>query len=1537
MIEIDWEKFMRITPGSLSEEEKDEIYEAIVWFNPNDSLDRQYLIQFIHVSQEILKFKFRQVKTLTNKLDEVTSKSEKETSSKLQNYVDEIKLLRDELDYYKKVGRNNESFASSSNEDLKRELLKSQVQAKELFKELKEKEKDLMHERKEVERYASQVATLEIKEQEVKRELKALQEEIVQKTSESLQGSPESGVEKQGVCTEIIREKNKHIQQLLEDIEVMENENISLRSKISSIKDELSETISHMVEITAELSKLRHLNKEYVSREADFKDKINSLMFQIEELVEEKTKINNKFDEYVLMFNEKVQEWKEVLDLKDNEIIKLKNEIKDLYSSTNAISASEAADAQLNKKLIQQQEQIEILQLELQNATEDIRSSSELIEKLKEKQIHLLSGPLHSQSSTILLEEKIKVLEEKLIYAEEDAHVKAEEMSDLVIQLREYESNVFGLPEAVEKIKKLEKTIEKKDFQAERLIEICNNLEMKLDNLEQQNLALRDRLGLSISDEIDTSGVVLKYKKDEELMQNLKCQLNRKEEELIKVKLKCRKLMTSAKMFPSKAIMQCPVKFENKKLQTDTSQLDEKLPVKLELILKENDALRKGMHEILESIREQNCLGTVEVQSTSLKRLLEALDSRHVSGWYHPAMRLQAQLCSEEGKNDELRNQIRSMRAEEKKKASELQNAYLKIQSLENDFSNSRLEEEKEAQSENSSSTGEGRNSPVAYLAHTVLERKVIELESRLHESKMMCDSKVANFEEKEKLFMAEKEMLLVKLEELECQVNMFKNQNQHSNFKEFCELTSQITVLNRKVNYLTNLESSNNQNYRKLKQEFIDQEEKMLQDILKLQNQKLELLYKIENLEKTVLNAVPVEKFVSVSNELATIQAKYKCAISLVLVEESDNNENLKTEISLLQSEKQFLLDELKIAKEKLIVAEALISEEAVTKGDFSNEISAFARNLAASETRELNEKQKCTHLEKINNALLLQQSEFEGRNKELLEKVEKLTEENFKLKEVERNLREKVLNHFAGEERNVLEAKVEKLEEKVLKLSAEKENIQELFEISQGQCRAYQEWKDADQILLSSQNEQILLLQASNDNAASISRLSHELTMSKLLTSELTKKNNDLKIQLTKLLAENLNLEGKILEHRNEFFKTKKKHLTHVGYLYQTISEIRTIYGCSVVFRDLEEVYNMKLDLKKEKKKLVGKMSSLKTESQEYLLKKAEMEAQLEGLEDLKTALKSDAKNLITWHNKSTELRIKEAKYRRENDFLIEEVSQLRNRVKKLNEELILLEQKNIEREKEWEGKQLLWEENQFKMSMLLQKQGTEENFKIFCDASTFTDNITENIGNDSLERESVLAQEENAPLMNEGVAELKESQRKEENIGTAEDKEFCDINNTSKILDFEQRTCQRKIDSKEKEAFRVTIGSLQSIIKQKEETILRYQDLLKRGREEHGKAYSKLQEELKTLNGALAVQSRAYNKLKNAVQMNHFSGDNVPLIVEKYVTTIQELEEELRECQLNLSSVNTQAFANKQEVEKWKNLATERLLQLEDSRRR
>ncbi|XP_055627990.1 centrosomal protein cep290 isoform X2 [Toxorhynchites rutilus septentrionalis] len=72
-------------------------------------------------------------------------------------------------------------------------------------------------------------------------------------------------------------------------------------------------------------------------------------------------------------------------------------------------------------------------------------------------------------------------------------------------------------------------------------------------------------------------------------------------------------------------------------------QLEEKYVA----VVEENENLRIGMHEILEKLRDYDAMSNhLTIDTSTLERLLHALDARSVSGWYHPAMRLQNELLA---------------------------------------------------------------------------------------------------------------------------------------------------------------------------------------------------------------------------------------------------------------------------------------------------------------------------------------------------------------------------------------------------------------------------------------------------------------------------------------------------------------------------------------------------------------------------------------------------------------------------------------------------------------------------------------------------------------------------------------------------------------------------------------------------------------------------------------------------------------------------------------------------------------------------
>ena len=67
----------------------------------------------------------------------------------------------------------------------------------------------------------------------------------------------------------------------------------------------------------------------------------------------------------------------------------------------------------------------------------------------------------------------------------------------------------------------------------------------------------------------------------------------------------------------------------------------------------ENDELRRGMEEILDSVKQQDGKSNVVISAPSLDRLLDILDARHLwGGDYHPAMGLKAKIGRLDGANE---------------------------------------------------------------------------------------------------------------------------------------------------------------------------------------------------------------------------------------------------------------------------------------------------------------------------------------------------------------------------------------------------------------------------------------------------------------------------------------------------------------------------------------------------------------------------------------------------------------------------------------------------------------------------------------------------------------------------------------------------------------------------------------------------------------------------------------------------------------------------------------------------------------------
>lgn len=90
----------------------------------------------------------------------------------------------------------------------------------------------------------------------------------------------------------------------------------------------------------------------------------------------------------------------------------------------------------------------------------------------------------------------------------------------------------------MEENRKLKRDLEIRDNQIEELIDSSNRLHQEADLLEQDNLAMREKLGLSVDEVVRPKGMIARHKEAQTKMAMLQKELDECKETIVNLKLK---------------------------------------------------------------------------------------------------------------------------------------------------------------------------------------------------------------------------------------------------------------------------------------------------------------------------------------------------------------------------------------------------------------------------------------------------------------------------------------------------------------------------------------------------------------------------------------------------------------------------------------------------------------------------------------------------------------------------------------------------------------------------------------------------------------------------------------------------------------------------------------------------------------------------------------------------------------------------------------------------------------------------------------
>ncbi|XP_061225334.1 centrosomal protein of 290 kDa [Neopsephotus bourkii] len=1589
---LDWKKLMKVDPDALPRQEElaDRLLETVLKVDGKD-LKTETLGKLIHlfkITQSLLKMKTQEVELALEEVEkagEEQAKCENKLKAKVMKLQNELQMAQ------KSAGGRDPRF-------LRDEICQLEKQLEQKERQLTDIEKDLEKEKKMNEQLALRNEDAEKENIKLRRENEELCQDVVD-YQRQIDSQKEAILLRRGENSDYrsqLSKKNFELVQYLDEIQNLTEANEKLDIQNQEMRKNLEESVQEMEKMTDEYNKMKLIVQQSDTVMDHLRKEKEQYKFQVQELSDQ-LKAKNEED-YPLMaaVNAKVEEWKNILASKDDELLQhqqmlfnLKEKLKmaQLDVDRNSIMA-------LQQGVQERDAQIRLLTEQVEQYTKEMEQNTLLIEELRnDLQKDKGHSSLAQQNRIGEMQEKLKMLEDRTKEAEKaaelaeaDAREKDKELVATLKRMRDYELGIYGLEEAVAEINDLKKQIRIRDHEIETLIKEGNKLELKINDFLDENEELRERLGLEPKTMIDLSefrnSKALKQQQYTAENQILLQEIERLEEERIELKKQIRKLaqekgrristtgldtgnvqitdsfteekgMNKRKLDLLNRQDITEAKAKNEYLANELSMRERdleknrtviaKFQCKLKELSEENKQLEQGMKEILQAVKEMQKDSNVKGGETaliipSLNRLVNAMESKNSEGIFDTSVHLKAQVDQLSGRNEELRRELKQTQKEATSFSNQLASANEKIAQLKNEISLLQ-------QSEGANIVFQTVNLPEGMVPSSVnminslneyLIRLVQELENKEQLLKQLEDA-VEDYKRKfavirhqqgllYKEYQSQKESWQKESEDMKEKMRKLEEQKEqdatkikaYSNLlsalqldpdetkKVLAENSRKITVL--QVNersltrqYTTLLETERHlrKENEKLKGEITHIETAVTQKIGNLQRFKEMASFKIAALQKVLDASVPLSELELANKQYNALTAKYRDMLQKdnVLVQQTTNMEHVECENISLKAQINLLNKELEITKEKLHTVEQAWEQmtklgddntmDKATKAVTNSEILSISKKITMLEMKELNERQRAEHSQRMYEQLRNTVKQIEERNFELETKFAELTKINLEAQKVEQELRDELSKSVSKAVSDADRRQIMDLEKREMELKTEVSKLRELSDVAKMQVEALearQQYRDKEVECL---RMQILDYQAQSDERTVIAKLHQQIVYLQNNESDAIGKLETLKLKLQKMEIHNLRLEQKLDEREQALYFARLEGRNRTKHLQQTVQSLRRQFSGALPLAQQEKFSKTMIQLQSDKLKILEEVQHAQEERRNAENRALEMELKLKSLEELISALKDTrgAQKVIEWHMKMEELHLQELKLNRELIRQKEEVKHLQNIISEYERTVSNLEEEIVQQNKFHEERQMAWDQREVELLRQLDLYDHQQNETR--NTAVKLEEATGSVPDSSLplpqQLELALRKiQEHIRTIVETRKTCKSLEEKLKEKETALWKAEQNVLSRDKVIN-ELRLRLSAPSEREKivaesgkqddpeycHAIKIahqTIANMQARLNQKEEVLKKYQHWLAKAREEQEEIAKKHEEDLKVLHQKLNLHAdNSLNKFK------------------------------------------------------------------------
>ncbi|XP_016425169.1 centrosomal protein of 290 kDa isoform X1 [Sinocyclocheilus rhinocerous] len=1626
----DWKLLMGADPEDLGEDDE-KICDLILMVKPRDlkADDSEKMIQLFRISQTLLRMKLDEIKCAYEVVDSAGAEQ-----ARIENELKaKVLKLEGELEMAQRVmGVGDTRF-------LRDEIhqLESQLERKE--REVTQLEKEMGKERKANEELALRAEEAEEKNRKLKREIKQLtkkneqlRQDVEFYRKEVEQREPLQTKEESNEIQRRLTKANQQLYQCMEDLQHAEDMAANLKSENEHLQKNLEESVKEMEKMTDEYNKMKIAVQQTDAIMDQLRKERDHAKLQVRELNEQIQARVEEDDPVMAAVNAKVEEWKSILSGKDLEMLEYQQMIRDLREKLRAaqmdsdksnIIALQQVIYELCGAVQERDNQIKMLSEQVEQYTAEMEKNAVLIEELK-KPVKKDKGNASVQQRRLEdLSSKLQVAERRALeaesaaqLAERDARDKDKELNDTLSQIRLYESGTDGLEAAITEIKECKNQIRVRDREIESMIKEINQLEIKINNLLDENEDLRERHGLNPKEELDLSefrrSKVLKQRQYKAENQVLLKEIERLEEERLELKQRIRALVKdkgisivsssllddSVEEKPSRSFRERPVsgstdeemKRKNERLQKELINKEKELELKrsesaqfkarLNEMLNENKQLEQGMKEILQAIQDtqKKTPTSIGVSIPSLERLVNALEMKYSEGKFDASLHLRTQVDQLTGRNEELRQEMKAAREEAANNLNQLTKVNEKIAHLESEvesmsksagtsipYKSLALPEEM------TPTSAEVINALNEYTIQLLQEIKnkedsIEQLSSALEEYKRKFavirhqqgllykeyqsereswQKERDSFAELKSKLEEQKEVDAVKVKEYNHWLEALEKDPSEIR-RELAETARKMTVLRvnekcltRRYTTLLELEQHLRKENGKLKDDFTQMEAAVTERIGYLQRFKEMAVFKMAALQKSLDGSVSASELERANKQYTELTIKYRNLLQKDnhLVQKTTTLEHLEKENVSLHERINSINKEFEISKEKLHTLEQAWENISTTDGENSmekaakalanSEIVSVSRRITMLEMKELNERQRAEHAQKMYEHLRNSLKQVEERNFELETKFAELTKLNLEAQRIERELRDELANSVGKDISDADRKRITELEKTEADLRIEVSKLREVSDVAKMQVSALEARQQSREKEVESLRRQVLDYQAQSDEKALIAKLHQHIVALQLSETTAISRLEAANTRLQKLEAQKLRVEQQLDAQQQTLWHTRQEGHQRARHLRHTIQALRRQFSGALPLAQQEKFSNTMLQLQEDKARAREEAHKAEEERRKAEGKAQELELKLKGLEELIATLKDakGAQKVSEWHKKLEEVRLLEMRQSRELGAQREEIKYLKNIVAQQERTISGLEEELVQQNNFLEELQLMWDQREVQLERQLDTYEKQQN-EVLSTAQKF-------------EEATGSLPDPNQPLAHQldyAIAKIKEHVRtiletkatckileeklkeKEAALWTSEknvlsrDKVINELRlrlpaaaEREKLL----ADLSKQEDSDSQPALKVahqTINNLQGRLDQKEVVLKKYQNLLAKTRQEQEEIAKRHEEEVRALHQKLDVyMDTSLDRFKQTA-LELMKKPTITVPANKHLVRLAEMEQTVAEQDNSLSSL-------------------------------